>query len=391
MIKTYSFKLYNRKQNKHLVDLINLSAGIYNHCIALHKRYYRLNGKHLNKVKLQAHIAKLKKLDKYSHWSNLNSQAIQNITDRIENAYTLFFRNLKRRNHNGTSFRIAPPSFKKRIKYKSFTLKQTGYKLYNDNSILIAGKRYKFAKSREIDGTIKTITIKRDSIGDLYIFFTCDVSNIYNPVRIGTGKIVGFDFGLKTYLKASDGNDEVSPLFFKESQSKIKKLNRTLSRKQKSSNHRKQAKRALAKQHIKIANQRKDFQFKLSNQLCSEYDVICLEDLNIKAMQRIWGKKISDLSHSSFVNILKQQAAKSVVSVVEIPRFFPSSKTCSKCGCVLDELPLKVRSWVCPACGVEHDRDFNAAVNILRVGASTLGRDVVSPDFAGVRMLSALS
>ena len=378
MLKTYCFKLYNRKQNKYLIDLINLSAEIYNHCIALHKRYYRLYGAHLNKVRLQAHIAKLKKQNRYSHWSNLNSQAIQNITDRIENAYTLFFRNLKRK------VKTAPPSFKKRRKYKSFTLKQCGYKLFDDNSVLIAGKRYKYFKSREICGTIKTVTVKRDSIGDLYIYFACETENSFIPVRTGTGKIVGFDFGLKTYLKASDGNDVISPLFFKESQAKIKKLNRSLSRKQKGSNHRKQAKYNLAKQHIKIANQRKDFQFKLSNQLCSEYDVICLEDLNIKAMQRMWGKKISDLSHSNFVNILKNKAVEYGVNVVEIPRFYPSSKTCSNCGCVLDDLPLKVRSWVCPACGVEHDRDFNAAVNILRVGTSTLGRDVVSPALVGV-------
>jgi len=378
MIKAYCFKLYNSKKNKHLIDLINLSAEIYNHCIALHKRYYRLYGSHLNKIKLQAHIAKLKKQNKYNHWSNLNSQAIQNITDRIENAYTLFFRNLKRKG------KTAPPSFKKRRKYKSFTLKQCGYKLFDDNSVLIAGKRYKYFKSREIDGVIKTVTVKRDSIGDLYIYFTCEIADNTNIIRTGTGKIVGFDFGLKTYLKASDGNDVISPLFFKESQAKIKKLNRSLSHKQKGSNHRKQAKYNLAKQHIKIANQRKDFHFNLANELCETYDIICLEDLNIKAMQRMWSKKISDLSHSSFVNILKNKAVEYGVHVVEIPRFYPSSKTCSNCGSVLDDLTLKVRSWICPVCGVEHDRDFNAAVNILRVGASTLGRDAVSTALVGV-------
>jgi putative transposase len=330
----------------------------------------------LNKVKLQAHIAKLKKQDKYLHWSNLNSQAIQNITDRIENAYTLFFRNLKRK------IKCAPPSFKKRRKYKSFTLKQTGYKMLGGNAVQIAGKKYKFFKSREIEGIIKTVTVKRDNIGDLYIYFTCETV-AENPVKSRTGKIVGFDFGLKTYLKASDGNDIESPLFFKESQATIKKLNRSLSRKQKGSNHRKQAKLKLSKQHLKIANQRKYFHFKLANRLCSEYDAICLEDLNIKAMQRMWGKKVSDLSHSSFVNILKQQASKHGATVFEIPRFYPSSKLCSNCGVVVDELPLKIRSWVCPSCGVSHDRDFNAAVNILRVGSSTLGGDTVNPALVG--------
>ena len=110
MIKTYCFKLYESKRNKHLHRLINLSAEIYNHCIALHKRYYKLYKTYLNKSRLQAHITKLKKLDRYKHWNNLGSQAIQEITYRIENAYTLFFRNLKRK------IRCAPPSFKKRVK-----------------------------------------------------------------------------------------------------------------------------------------------------------------------------------------------------------------------------------------------------------------------------------
>jgi putative transposase len=328
-------------------------------------------------MNLQAHIAKLKKHEKYRHWKSLNSQAIQNITDRIENAYTLFFRNLKRK------IKTAPPSFKKRVKYKSFTLKQTGYKLLDGNAVMIAGRKYKFFKSRETEGAIKTVTIKRDILNDLYIYFVCETSEVNNRVKAGTGKIVGFDFGLKTYLKASDGNDIESPLFFKESQAIVKKLNHALSRKQKGSNNRKKAKRALTKRHTKIANRRKDFQFKLANRLCKTYNVICLEDLNIKAMQRLWGKKISDLSHSSFVNLLKQQSVKYDVIISEIPRFYPSSTTCSSCGFVVEKLPLKVRSWICPECGTNHDRDFNAAVNILRVGASTLGGDTVNPTLVG--------
>jgi putative transposase len=376
MVKSYCFKLYNSKKNKYLKKLINISAQIYNHCIALYKRYYRIYGKHLNKYRLQTHITKLKKLPKYTQWNELGSQAIQDITDRIERAYTLFFGNLKRK------IRCAPPSFKKSRKYKSFTLKQAGYKFLDGNKIKIGGKIYKFFKSREIDGIIKTLTIKRDTLGDIYIYIVCE-TNQAKPIVSRTGKSVGYDFGLKTFLKASDGNDIESPEFFKKSQSKIKKLNRELSRKQKGFNHRKQAKYNLAKQHIKITNQRKDFQFKLANQLCKTYDIICLEDLNIKAMQRMWGKKISDLSHSSFVNILKSKAIEYDVKIVEIPRFYPSSKTCSNCGCVLDELPLKVRSWTCPTCGRTHDRDLNAAFNILRVGTSTLGRDTVSPALVG--------
>ena len=377
MIKTYCFKLYNSKRNKHLINQIELAAEIYNHCIALHKKYYKFYGVHLSAYKLKIHLTKLKKLKKYSRWNDLNSQAIQDIAERVDRAYQLFFNNLKRK------IRCAPPSFKKRRKYKSFTLKQTGYKLLDGNKIQIGKKQYKFFKSRDIVGKIKTVTIKRNTLGDVYIYIVCELDNSATLIKPGTGKSVGFDFGLKKYLVASDDNDIESPLFFKQHQATIKRLNRSLSRKKKVSNNRRKAKEKLTRQHLKISRQRKDFQFKLANHLCLEYDIICLEDLNIKAMQRMWGKKVSDLSHSSFVNILKQQAIKYDTTVVEIPRFYPSSKTCHKCTHKLDELPLEVRSWVCPNCGTMHDRDKNAAINIHRVGTSTLAGVSVSPVSAG--------
>jgi len=370
-MKTYKFKLYTSKRNKYLNRQINIAAKIYNHCIALHKRYYKLFGKSLNSYAIIKHITKLKKRPKYAYWNTLNAQAIQDVVERIDKAYKLFFINHKR------GIKSAPPSFKKVKKYKSFTLKQNGYKLFADNSIQIIGRRYKYYKSRDLEGTIKTVTIKRDSLGDLYIYIVCETQG--NEVIPRTGKSVGFDFGLKTFLKASDGNDIISPEFFKQSENKIKKLNRNLSRKKKGSNHYKMAKRDLAKAHKQIADKRNDFHFKTALNLASEYAFICIEDLNIKAMQKIWGKKISDLSHNNFVNILKYQCSKTGSKVVEIDRFFPSSKTCYDCGYILNELPLNVRNWVCPNCGVIHDRDFNAACNIHRVGTSTLGEEIVRP------------
>lgn len=371
LIKTYSFKLYSNKRNKHLHNQIRIAARIYNHCIALHKRYYKMYGEYLPLYKLLKHITKLKKTSRFSYWNGLGSQAIQDVAERIDRAYKLFFKNLKRK------VRTAPPSFKKSVKYKSFTLKQAGYKILDDNRVQINGKIYRYFKSREIEGKIKTVTVKRDTLGDIYVFIVCEQEQPQIMAR--TGEMVGYDFGLKTFLKASDGYDIESPLFFKQNAARIAKLNRSLSRKVKGSNNRRKARKDLARAHKRIANMRKDFHFKLAAELCADYAFICIEDLNIKAMQRMWGRKISDLSHSQFVQILKYQAAKCGTTIVDIPRFYPSSKTCSKCGYIVDELPLSVRSWVCPECKSEHDRDYNAAVNISRVGASTLGRDIVSP------------
>ena len=177
---------------------------------------------------------------------------------------------------------------------------------------------------------------------------------------------------MKTFLTASDGEDVESPLFFKQNREAIQKANRNLSRKKKGSANRKRARLELARLHKKTANQRKDFHFKLARNLSGEYATICIEDLNMKAMQKLWGRKISDLGFSEFVNVLEYQCSKTGSIVVKISRFYPSSKTCSHCGHVLDNLPLSVREWTCPNCGAEHERDRNASINILRVGASTL-------------------
>ena len=126
----------------------------------------------------------------------------------------------------------------------------------------------------------------------------------------------------------------------------------------KGSKNRRKAKLALARLHKKLANQRKDFHFKLARQLCLEYEKICIEDLNIKAMQKLWGRKISDLAFGDFVRILKYQATKFKVAIVEVDRYFASSQICSHCGKKNPEVKdLKIREWICPNCGTYHDRD----------------------------------
>lgn len=163
-MKTYCFKLYRSKRNKKLHRQINAGGLIYNHCIALHKRYYRLFAKMLNMYQLQKHLTKLKKLPKFSYIKNIGSQAVQDITQRIDRAYKLFFRNLKQQ------IRTAPPSFKKVRKYKSFTLKQAGWNLEEESGCMAIGKqKYRYAKTRKISGRVKNLNHKTRCIGR-YIF-----------------------------------------------------------------------------------------------------------------------------------------------------------------------------------------------------------------------------
>ena len=359
-MKTFCFKLYKSEHNAKLHKQINAAGLTFNHCLALHNRYYRLFGKFLKQNILKKHLTKLKKISKFSYLLEFGSQAVQDVAERINRAFELFFANIKRK------IRCSPPKFKKVKRYKSFTLKQAGWKLEEDNhTLIINGHSYKYFQSRRISGKVKTVTIKRDSLGDIYVYFVTDAKEFEIETR--TGQSVGFDFGLKKFLTASDGRDVASPLFFAANAKSIAKATRELSHKRKGSNNRARARLKLARLHKKAANQRHDFHFKLARRLCLEYDTICTENLNVKAMQRLWGRKICDLGFGNFVKILKYEAGKFGTIVAEVERFFASSQLCHRCGYKNPQVKnLKVRQWKCPKCGVEHDRDRNEALNILR-------------------------
>ncbi|MEY2832518.1 MAG: hypothetical protein RLZZ574_1776 [Cyanobacteriota bacterium] len=361
-MKTYKFKLYKNKQNRYIHWQINASGSIYNHCIALHKRYYKMFRKHLNMYKLMKHIAKLRNRIKY--WHQVGSQAVQDICQRIDKAYKLFFQQFKR----GTK----PPSFKKTKKYKSFTLKQSGYKFLKDNRLKIGNQVYKFSKSREIQGKIKTLTVKRNNLGELFILIVTD--HVAESIGVVTGKIAGFDFGLKTFLTISDATIIESPLFFNQSRNELKAAGRKLSSKKKGSKNWFKAKDNLNRVYKSVCNRRKDWFWKLAHKLTDDYDVLIFEDLNLNGMKRLWGRKVSDLSFASFLEILQTIATNKGKLIHFVDRYYPSSKTCSHCGHINKELSLKDRVWDCVGCDAKDiQRDLNASVNLLREGASSLG------------------
>ena len=377
MRKTFMYKLYRCKRTKRLHRQINVGGAIHNHCIALHRRYYRLYKKHLSLYTLQAHLAKLTRLPKYAWWKQLGSQATQHIAARIDKGYQAFFANVKARKAGTTTRRVGPPTFRKVRNAKSFTLTQAGWKLLEGNRLKIGSTIYKFVKSRDIYGTVKTVTIKRDPLGDLYVYFSCIVEE-QPVVRVMTGKSAGFDFGLTTYLTGSDGTAHQAPQPFKHSLKAIAKANRQLSRKKKGSNNRQQSKEHLARAHKRVANQRDALHWDLARELCTAYDFIALETLNLQGMKALWGRKVSDLGFASFVDILHHVASKTGTVVRHIDQWFPSTKLCSVCGCINTDITLRDRAWTCPDCGTTHQRDLNAAINIFREGASSHGGDHVS-------------
>jgi putative transposase len=360
-MKTLKFKLYNHQQNRYLKRSINAAGVIYNHCSALHRRYYRMYGNHLNCAKLQSNMTKLRRRKPF--WQTLGSQAVQELCQRIERAYLLFFKPHKKG--------VSPPGFKKIKKYKSFTLKQAGYKFIGGNRVKIANRVYQYGNSREIEGTVKTLTIKRTALGELLMIVVVDdVSE--QTAKFKTGKIAGFDLGWKTFLTISDGTKIELSQFMKQFINAIKTASRQHSQKRKESAKGERARKNLVRKHEDVANRRCNWFWKMAHELTDKFDVLCFETLNIKGMQRLWGRQISALAFGEFLQILQWIATRKAKQVVFLWRGYPSSKTCSDCGHVLESLDISVREWRWSSCQSIKGRDENAALKIQAVGGSTV-------------------
>ena len=337
-----------------------MSGRIWNHCVAFQRTYFRLFGKYCHKYALSKHIAKVR--NRSEGWRLVGAQSVQKIIDRLDKSYQRFFKWVKARKGPKAGL----PGFKKSREYPSFTMTQNGWRLLGGNRIRIGRHNYKFVKSREIEGTIKEVTVKRDRIGRLWLCFST-LDEGFSPANPVTSKVGGFDFGLKDFLTADDGSTVQSPEFLKQSARDVAKANRGLSTKEKGSNNRRKAKLRLSRVHERVANRRRDWFFKLAHRLCDQYEVLCFEDLNLDGMKRLWGRKVSDLSFDSFLSVVKHIATKRGCRVVQVGRFEPTSKACSKCGHQQD-MPLDVRTFNCGGCGCSLNRDLNAAMNIQQIG-----------------------
>jgi putative transposase len=288
--KTYKYRLYRcDKKDKKLRHKIFVASTIWNHFIALQRRYYRLTKKYISLTRMNNHVLKLRKTKRFALWQNLHSQVCQNVCRRVDDAYQRFFNGLAKR----------PPKFRKAKKYSSFTFPQSGYKLitYNQNQLRDNGKyrrargtieigevEYAFVQHRPMSGEIKTLTIKRDQVGRLWLVFSV-VETMVIEDGASTGQSGGFDFGLKTFITVDEGRGYTSPQFFAQGMRKGRQLSRELSRKAEGSKRYKRARRRLARHSEAVANKRRDHHFKLAHRLCDEYDVLYFEDLNLQGMK----------------------------------------------------------------------------------------------------------
>ena len=365
-MKTYKYPFYDQSNTIRFGNLLDDMWQVHDYFHRWQDQRYKDELPYAGYEAMCLHVTDLKQTT-HPHWNALPSQAIQEELKRIDAAYVRFFKKLG-----------GKPKRKPRHKFKSFVLKQTGWSL-KDNRITLtfrkwdAGKwrydkvAYTFHKHRQWHGTIRRIIIKRDACGDYWLYILTDF--VETQPLSATGKSVGADFGMKdAYLTLSTGERIQHPQPLKSNLKKLRSLNKALSRKQKGSIGWWRCVRHIARLYRKISNQRKDFHWQLASELCKKFDTIIIETLNLDGMKRLWGRKVSDLSFYQFVEILKSKCQKHKRQLIEIGQWTPTSKPCSDCGYHNENLTLNDRQWTCPDCGSHHDRDINAAINILRAG-----------------------
>jgi putative transposase len=357
MYKAFKFRLLPTKEQEVLLSKhFGCSRFIYNYFLLEKQKHYLEDKTTLNFNQCAGNLVAKKKEEGYEWLKEVNSQILISTLMNLETAYGNFFK-------KKSKF----PRFKSKKNKNSFQIPQ--HVTLKENNVVQIPKfkeGLKFVRHRELKGVIKSATISKNPSGKYYISILCVIEKPTKHKK--TGKSIGIDLGLKDFIITSEGQRYCNPKFTKKYEVKLAKKQRILSRKEKGSKGRDKARLSVAKVHEKITNSRNDMQHKVSSKLVKDYDLIAIEDLNVKGMVKNHklSKAISDVAWSSFVTKLKYKAEWNDKEVIVIDRFYPSSKTCSCCDHIKESLSLEERTWTCSNCNTIHDRDVNASKNILR-------------------------
>ena len=356
--KAYKFRIYpNAEQKVLFAKTFGCVRFIYNKMLADKIEHYNKTKEKLNNTPAQ--------YKKEFPWlKEVDSLALANAQLNLQTAYKNFFENPQ------TGF----PKFKsKKINKKSYTTN------FVNNNITLSDGKLKLPKigyvrvkqHREVPSEykLKSVTISQTPSGKYYASVLFEYEN--QVFQIAPQNFLGLDFSMHELYVDSNGNEPEYSRYYRKSEQKLKREQRKLSLMQKGSNNRDKQRIKVAKLHEKVANQRKDFLHKQSRQITNVYDCVCIEDLNMKAMSQSlnFGKSVSDNGWGMFTQFLQYKLAEQGKILVKIDKYFASSQTCSCCGYKNPETKdLSVREWVCPKCGIHHDRDVNAAINIRNEG-----------------------
>jgi len=365
IVKSYKLRLYPTKgQQVFFNKTMGCCRVIYNEML------YNLQENYNNGIKKDKYDLFKEIRTKYEWMKEVDSQALNNTLMDLNNAYNRFFNKLSKL-----------PKYKKKKEKNSYRNQQPYRnidKLIRENKIYIPKvglvefrQDYDFNDLNIIK--IRNLTIEKSKTNKYYCSICCDVEI---PVYEHTGEVIGIDLGIKDLVIDSNCNKYSNPKYHQKAEKKIKHLNRLYSKKHKGSKNQEKTRLKLAIAHEKLSNKRKDYLHKLTTKLIKENDVICIENLNVKGMSKNHklAKAIQDASFGTLVSMLKYKALWHNRQIIEIDRFYPSSKTCHCCGYINKSLTLNDREWFCPNCGVHHDRDINAAINIKNEGLRILNK-----------------
>ena len=373
--KSYKFSITpNDTQKKLLNKHFGACRFVYNYFLDITQKAYTEKQETRNYYDNIKDLVALKKTEEFSWLKEINSQSLQSSIQNIDAAYHRFFKNKSKY-----------PKFKQKNSRQSFKVPQ---------SVSIRGNKLRIPKfkqgiiinlHRQIEGDVLFATISKSTTGKYYASITCEVK--YRPFE-KTDKSVGVDVGIKELAILSDGTIYKNIRSLKNKLKKLKYNQRQLSKKNKGSNSRLKQKKNLARLYEKVTNIRKDYLHKVSTEIIKNHDVICIEDLAVKNIMKnhCLAQAMSDVSLGAFYEMLRYKSGWNDRSLVKIGRFFPSSKTCSSCGWIKQDLELKHRGWSCESCGEYHERDINAAKNILKQGINILSGCGIQSDIKQKRV-----
>lgn len=364
--KAYKFRFYPTKEQKqNLAKTFGCARFVYNRMLQTKTDEYYKHGVKVNYNKTSQLLTELKKEEEYEWLNEVSAVPLQQGLRNLQKVFKNFWNKL-------TKY----PTKKKKSHDQSVTYADTAFKFEN-NKLTLAKQLepLKIVWHREIpkNTRITSISVSKDNSNRYFVSLFFEEEANFLPTN---DNIVGIDLGLEDFVVFSNGKKVKAPKILRKYQSKLALLQRRLAKKQKQSKRRNIARLKVAKLHKRIANKRNDFLHKLSTKIIRENQTIVVEDLNISGMLKLkkLSKSISDASWSEFLRQLKYKALWYGRNIIEIDRWFPSSKRCSECGHILEDLKLDVRKWTCPKCHVNHDRDVNAAKNILTVGMTGIAR-----------------
>lgn len=365
MLKAYKYKIKpNQQQEELLQKFFGCVRYIYNWGLNAKTSAYKENGKAINYLQLAKELTTLKQTEECSWLNECTTEALQQSLRSLDNAFTAFFRK-----------KAKYPRFKskKRTKDSVKFIKSVHFDFENWTVKLPKLGKVKLCMNKTFDQSVckqGTCTVSKDHCGTYWCVITVDdLQPKPTKAKLAKDNAVGIDLGIKDYAILSDGTKFTNPKHLEKAQRNLAHLQKVFARKDKESMNHERMRVKVAKCYRSISNQRNDFLHKLSTHLVMNYDVICLEDLNVKGMEQNHhlARAIQGAAWSEFVRQLEYKSEWYGKNVLFIGRFEPSSKLCHKCGYINKDLKLSDREWICPVCGEHLDRDVNAAINIKNI------------------------